>query len=757
MKIHPDYTDIKFVITVHDHAEQENLYNELETDGISPPKTDILRSVVCVDRKPTSRSTVYNLSLNEVDQLKKDPRIKNIHPHPDEIGIKAGTCSVTQTSSEWNKSTLATSIKDSPITNMKNWALLRCTEGEQRSEWGDAGYELDTTAGTTSQTGTITLTQTGKNVDVIICDTGLPIAGHPEFAVNADGTGGTRIINYNWYQHNPEVTGGAVGTYNLGLLDPHAMHVAGSVAGNTQGWARDSLIYSLYYDTGEPGDFSYVFDYIRAFHRNKPINQTTGRKNPTIVNCSWGWSIFPGQWSFSEITAVTYRGVRYTPEGEAVTTYNGYSGVYTETELVAELVNLENGGNRITNDLGSTTATVTSISKDIKGAASLTMSTTPTDGSNDDGYWQIDLPFSIRFLNVTYNTVYVGTNGYLTFGNGATDYIVTPSVPALPKIMLCGGDLNIHTLYYGAEGLVPNETFRIRIQGGSSYTDLDDTMIYEYVFYKNSPGTIDLQVDINGAKTTTSGTFTDQQLYDWGFYPGQRIPARVPGIDVDLEDAYAEGIIIVGAAGNGRWKHDVPGGLDWDNTFEMANLYPLTEIFPLYYMRGTSPTANDTAESGGYELPAICVGSVDSASIDQKVGYSDCGPGVDIFAPGTMIISSLPYGLGDPRNNRFYLGKYSGTSMASPQVCGVIASALEIYPEMNQRAAKAYITGIAKSNQLVETHGGTTDSHDLQGAPNLFLYYKKERVDTGTVYPKIDCRARPTSGAVYPRVRIRRS
>lgn len=745
MNIHPDYTDIKFVITVHNHSDQDNLYNELETNGLSPPGTNITREVVCVDRKPLSRSTVYNLSINEVNQLKKDSRIKNIEPHHSEMGIRAGTCAITQTSNEWDKSYLTGS-------NMKNWGLLRCTEGVQRAGWGDVGYDGTGTPGTVRQTGTITLTQTGKNVDVVICDTGLPRQGHPEFAI----AGGSRIINYNWFQHNPEVTGGSVGTYDLGLLHPHGMHVAGTVAGNTQGWARDSSIYSLYYDTGDTGDFSYVIDYIRAFHRNKSINLDTGRKNPTIVNCSWGASIFPGEWSFNDITAVTYRGVRHTPGGETITTFRGYSGVYTESSIIAELVNLENGGNRIVTT-NATTATVISISSNLIGAAALTSSTSPTVGSNDDGYWELTLPFNISFLGSTYNTVFVGTNGYITFGSGSTEYLVTPTNPEFPKIMLCGSDLNIHTIYYGSEGLAPEETFRIRVQGGSTYTDLDDTMIYEYTFYKNNPTRIDLQVGINGAKDVSSGKFSDQQLYDWGFYPDQRIPARVAPLDSDLEDAYAEGIIIVGAAGNGRWRHDLPNGLDWDNTFEMANRYPLSTTFPFYYMRGSSPTANDTAISGGYELPAICVGAVDTTSVDQKVSYSDCGPGVDIFSPGTDIISSLTSGVPDPRNNLFYLGKYSGTSMASPQVCGVIACALEIYPEMNQRAAKAYITGIAKPNQLTATNGGTTDGQDLQGAPNLFLYYKKERQETGSIYPKIDCRARPTSGAVYPRVRIRRS
>jgi subtilisin family serine protease len=281
-------------------------------------------------------------------------------------------------------------------------------------------------------------------------------------------------------------------------------------------------------------------------------------------------------------------------------------------------------------------------------------------------------------------------------------------------------------------------------------------MVCEWTFYENAPSQIDLQVGVNSAKTTGGG-FTTTQLNAWGFISGQRIPARVSACDDDIEDLYNEGIIMVGAAGNGRWKHDVPGGSDWNNTFEMATRYPASVLQPYYYMRGTSPTANDTLASGTHNLPAICVGAVDTIQIDQKVLFSDCGGGVDLFAPGTYIVSALPSGTADPRNSSFYIGKFSGTSMASPQVCGVLACALEVYPDMNQERAKAYITAIAKSGQLVATSGGPTDGQDLQGAANLYLFYKKERETSGNVFPKINYKPRPTTGSVYPRPRIKRT
>ena len=878
-----DYIKTKeYIVTVNDFSDLDAIYEELETEGKSPPNTDINRSVNCVHRKLTSRNTHYLLTDWEVELLKQDPRIKSITPAPSILGIKAGTCAVEQTSTAWDKS-------NSTSTNMKNWALLRCTEGVQRAGWGGTGYE-GTGSGTAAQTGTITLTQTGRNVDVVICDENGIAWNHPEYAVNADGTGGSRAVQYNWGQHNAEIGNGSnSGSWSYGN-GSHSTHVSGTVAGNTQGWARNANIYNIYYDAGDTGNFSYVFDYIRAFHRNKSVNGATGRKNPTIVNNSWGMSIFPSEWSFSDITAVTYRGQRYTPSGAV--SYTGYSGVCTANARLATLIGEENKGNRITTtgpytpptgsiltkpaswsqegqqayltiltepdatyqitvqgpadiqlinnvavdaisgalSIGSeiiilddtdqefarytdgpyqsenggtvetnitrsvsltdnivykinfnttasapegalyaaamslivvtestpAAASVTEITNSLLGALSLTASVTPTSGSNDDGFWTIPLPFNITYLGTTYNTVYVGTNTYVTFGGGSSQYTSLGAAnPNLPKIMWSCADNSVQRIYYGEEGTTPNKTYRIRVEGNAGVSGAlgSPGMVCEWTFYEAYPDRIDLQQGVNNRKSSGGG-FTTQQLNDWGFISGQRIPVRVNACDSDIETLYNEGIIMVGAAGNGRWKHDVPGGLDWDNSFEMASRYPLSVTNPYFYMRGTSPTAND---SSSYNLPAICVGSVDTIQNDQKVLYSDCGQGVDLWAPGTYIMSSYTGGISDSRNNSYFNGKISGTSMASPQVAGVIACALEIYPHMNQTSAKAYVLGYAKANQLTATSGGPADGQDLQGSANLFLYYAKERLLSGNTFPKINYKPRPTTGAVYPRTRIRRT
>ena len=881
-------TTKRYIVTVENGADLTAIYDELESLGKTPPGLDITRDVLCIDRRPSSRNTVYLLTDWEAGELTRDPRIKAVTLHPKELGISAGVNAYTQTSSNWDKSTSVSGV-------MKNWGLLRCTEGTQRASWGGTGYQGNG-SGTAAQTGTVTLTQTGKNVDVVICDENGLVWNHPEFAANADGTGANRTNQYNWFQHNLAVKGTSPGTYSYGT-GSHSTHVAGTVAGNTQGWARDSNIYNLYYLAGDDADytFPYVFDYIRQFHANKSVNINTGRKNPTIVNNSWGMSIFPSDWALTDITAVTYRGTRYTPTVGA-TTYLGTSGVCNANSRLADLLGFENFGNRITTSgpppagagnilsfpgtwiaeggqvylaslvapastyavtvqgpctvalisnvasggitgitsltlgvtvtqgastiatytqgptssseggdieltidqtlnlpnsavytitynttlvngevsspltavamstrvtvaTGAEAATVTSITPSLGSTAGLTVVTTPTSGNSDDGFWNISLPFTVNFLGAPHTNVFPGTNFYLTFGSGSTVWSgVNVANPNLPKIMWCAKDNSVQRIYHGVSGTSPNRTYRIRMEGNASTSGTlgSPGMVCEYTFYEATPAQIDLQVGVNNAKTTSSG-FTTEQLNTWGFISGQRIPARVAALDADVEDAIDEGIVTVGAAGNGRWKHDVPGGLDWNNTFEMSVRYPGSVAQPYYYMRGTSPTANDTTANGGFDLPNICVGSVDSIQIDQKVQYSDCGPGVDIWAPGTYITSALPSGTADPRSGSHYLGKYSGTSMASPQVAGVLACALEIYPRMTQEEAKAYILAYAKSSQLTATNGGPTDAQDLQGAPNKFLYYYKERATSGNTFPKINFKPRPATGSVYPRTRIRRT
>ena len=525
----------EYVVTLCRYEDLEEFYNDMETEGgnLYIPG----RSVELAFRRPISRNTHYMLTDAEAEILKQDPRVEAVTLTAAELGLKV-TPFVTQTSSNWNKSS-------SVVNSHRNWGILRSIEGVTRSNWGSNG--------TTDQSGTVTLTAEGRNVDVVIMDGHLN-KDHPEFAVNADGTGGSRVVQYNWFQHTSQVTGGANGTYSYTLAvnddNNHGNHVAGIACGNTQGWARCANIYHINPYGTSPSSISteFLFDYVRAWHNSKPINPATGYKNPTIMNCSFGMSYI---FDVAGVNKLYYRGALITSKATATTLTN--YGIY----------------------------------------------------------------------------------------NNGTSWV--------------------------ADG-------------------------------------------------------------------------RIASLDADATDAINDGIIIVGASGNWRTMADIDTGPDINNYF-LWNSGGVDYSVP--YNTGPSP---------GCSPGVICVGAIDSTVSERKADYSSRGPRVDVFAPGTDIISSVNSGtVSDSRNSSYYLSKMSGTSMASPQVTGVLAALLEVYPRWKQADARAYLTNVAKSAQVSDTGGALSDWYALRGATNKYLYYRQERPTTGSAWPKVNYNTRPTSGVAYPR------
>ena len=73
------------------------------------------------------------------------------------------------------------------------------------------------------------------------------------------------------------------------------------------------------------------YDLMKIFHQHKPINTATGRKNPTVVNGSWGY-----YGAFNSGTNVTYKFKGSTG------TFTGYA--YNSTGAQAYAQGLSSGG-----------------------------------------------------------------------------------------------------------------------------------------------------------------------------------------------------------------------------------------------------------------------------------------------------------------------------------------------------------------------------------------------------------------------------
>lgn len=137
---------------------------------------------------------------------------------------------------------------------------------------------------------------------------------------------------------------------------------------------------------------------------------------------------------------------------------------------------------------------------------------------------------------------------------------------------------------------------------------------------------------------------------------------------------------------------------------------------------------------------AIIVGSMDStpydATNDQKATYSETGPGVDIFAPGTDIMSATSttnkWGGGSQNyyaNSSYKQTNISGTSMATPQVAGVAALILQLNPTYTPAQVKASLLSTSTAN--LYTTSNTTDysnTRSLLGAGQTVLYANYDEV-----------------------------
>lgn len=296
----------EYIVTLHNFEDLDDFYKDMENPGGSPYVPN--RPVPVHLRRNISCNTHYYLTTDEANELKNDPRVRNVSLSLREANVNV-VSDYVQSSDYWSRDPNIASNQE------KNWGLLRVTQGDQTPGWGTLF---------STQSGSINVPYSGEHVDIVILDQLLDPT-HPELSLFSDGTGLSRAIQYNWFQDNPALGYGPAGNYNYGALPlsgiatGHGIHVAGIAAGNTQGWARKANIYNLG-AFGENNVLSEtVFDYIRHWHNNKPNNPITGRPNPTIVNCSFSW-ITTVEIEF--ISSVVYRGITYNGPFTANELYN---------------------------------------------------------------------------------------------------------------------------------------------------------------------------------------------------------------------------------------------------------------------------------------------------------------------------------------------------------------------------------------------------------------------------------------------------
>jgi hypothetical protein len=314
------------------------------------------RQVTCTDLKEHSSTRgTYELTEEEAAEIAAHPHVKWIELSPiDNPDAYPKPDFATKRFKKNVKFYRDIFVSGIPATNPTSVELDRSNYGVARPTVRETGtFFSDNSGAVAVEEGDVSYSLTGRNVDVIIHDSGV-LQYHPEF-MNANGQSRVRDIildgpyyidpdyfinnRYTTTRADGRVTGSEVqsrawwtnssnrsaqfqseGTISVSsnytearsmgssldgtnsLTDGHGTACASLVAGKNFGNAFEANIWNM------PGIGDNVsmgvatnYDAMKLWQRLKPVNPETGRKNPTIINGSWGY-----QAAFSSGDTVSY-------------------------------------------------------------------------------------------------------------------------------------------------------------------------------------------------------------------------------------------------------------------------------------------------------------------------------------------------------------------------------------------------------------------------------------------------------------------
>ncbi|CAR63236.1 hypothetical cyanophage protein [Synechococcus phage S-RSM4] len=303
--------DKEYIVTLHRKEDLEQFYNEMQ-----------LTNFPLVLKRPLSRNTHYMMTEEQAEQLRQDPRVWGV--------VAADSFHIKRQVNREPYTIAGTFWKDAPPSStinpgLRQWGHLHCA-GDQaqrrKNSWGDP-------TGTEFITDQVDVFNNGRHVDVVIVDD--PVSYDSGEWESPSQPGVSRFVQYQWFNELNSWVSGPDGdddnqtlptgtiTYGTNAATPqyHGIHVTGTACGQHYGWANEANIYNLAVTDSWPSGQSVgallIFDYLRAFHLNKAINPTTGKRNPTITNHSYGgiYNMPNSNLQFGDVTQVIWQGTVY--------------------------------------------------------------------------------------------------------------------------------------------------------------------------------------------------------------------------------------------------------------------------------------------------------------------------------------------------------------------------------------------------------------------------------------------------------------